>query len=81
MRPCGKCEGCTRPTDYEITSRALGLLCDHAGGYIKLDTVSLGKVARKAELDRWEYEVRLRRWAHGRCVELISDGEKTGGAK
>ena len=81
MRPCGKCEGCTRPTDYEITSRALGLLCDHAGGYIKLDTASLGKVARKAELDRWEYEVRLRRWAHGRCVELTADERKAGGAK
>ena len=78
MRACGRCEGCTRPADYEVTSRSLALLCDHAGGYIRLDDASLLKVARKAELDRWEYEARLRRWAHGGCVELTSD-ERAGG--
>tara|TARA_R110000851_G_C12755984_1_gene532578 strand:+ start:103 stop:270 length:168 start_codon:yes stop_codon:yes gene_type:complete len=54
-------------------------LSDHAGGYIRLGAADLLRVARKAELDRWEYEARLLRWAHGGCVELTSD-ESTGGA-
>tara|TARA_R110001599_G_scaffold338069_1_gene556855 strand:+ start:229 stop:471 length:243 start_codon:yes stop_codon:yes gene_type:complete len=79
MRACGRCEGCTRPADYEVTSRSLAILSDHAGGYIRLGAADLLRVARKAELDRWEYEARLLRWAHGGCVELTSD-ESTGGA-
>jgi len=78
VRGCGKCEGCVQPTEW---TRALGLLCDHAGGYINLDAANLGKAVRMTELDRWKYEVRLRRWAHGRCVELISDGRKAGGGR
>lgn len=73
MRPCGKCEGCVQPRHAENSSRAIGLLCDYARGYYTFSFATLLKLTRRAELDRWETEVRERRWAHGRCVELVSD--------
>jgi hypothetical protein len=78
MRSCGKCEGCVMPQHVENSSRALGLLSDHACGYRTFSFATLLKLTRRAELDRWETEVRLRRWAHGRCVELVSDAKAKG---
>jgi hypothetical protein len=76
VRSCGKCAGCVQPTDIEITSKALGILCDYAGGYITLSLDTLIRLTERAELDRWVYEVLLWQWAHGPCVKLILDQQQ-----
>jgi len=73
VRSCGKCEGCVEPTEW---NRALGILCNYAGGYITLSFDALLRLTKQAELDRWKYEVRARRWAHGPCVKLILDQQQ-----